>query len=693
MIAAWMLYCVLCALGLSGAAVLAERTLLAGRGPVRLVWIATVALSLIVPALAFRFGPRLVAVPSTATVSEETLPGPSLDHPLPNTAALANAPRSAGWNWRSTLARIDGPLAIAWATLSVAVAFNFLGGIIALAWMRRRWQRRTVLGVPVYVSERTGPAVVGVVSQAIVLPEWSLALEPRQLSLMLKHEQEHRRAGDGRVLTVAELALIAMPWNVALWWQILRLRVAVELDCDARVLQDADPRSYGDLLLEVARPGRRPGLMGATAFAERATQLERRIRVLSRHRVRTSRRARALASCIGLAAVTVAWVAPRPPAPARASDSLVAPPPVAAPTVGRIAQTPVLPQVNGTDRSSGGAIAPKPAPQPVSSSAQPLTLAATTPIVPERKAEPGTSALPAATLAPCARAGGPEVAPVVDAIFNRLFDGIALSREQEARACDMLIRLQQEQAVQDAAAAVAIAANRLRRIELEASRDSALRALLTNDADRATFDVHVAEAPVAPRGRGAGADVSSRGGGRGRRADLGDTAMRVFGRARGGGRGDLADTFRLNPRSGGGTRGRGDMADTTVRFGRGGGGGGRGRGDMADTTLRYRLDGMNIALTNFNTEMTLRRLFAGISLTAEQESSARALIARTQQDMRTQTPLAEPPRLRMNPATGMVTMQAASAEALGALLTNEADRARLQSRITTGVPLRPRNEA
>src|SRR5262249_58279568 len=28
----------------------------------------------------------------------------------------------------------------------------------------------------------------------------------------------------------------ALPWNVALWWQRSRLRLAVEMDCDARVL-------------------------------------------------------------------------------------------------------------------------------------------------------------------------------------------------------------------------------------------------------------------------------------------------------------------------------------------------------------------------------------------------------------------------------------------------------------------------
>ena len=58
MIAAWMLYCALCALGLSLAAVLAERALLAARGSVRYVWVAAVLLSFVVPAAAYRFAAR-----------------------------------------------------------------------------------------------------------------------------------------------------------------------------------------------------------------------------------------------------------------------------------------------------------------------------------------------------------------------------------------------------------------------------------------------------------------------------------------------------------------------------------------------------------------------------------------------------------------------------------------------------------
>jgi len=201
----------------------------------------------------------------------------------------------------------------------------FLVGVVALARMRRRWPRQSVLGFSVLVSDKTGPAVVGAVSPAIVMPAWALNMEPSQLELMLRHEEEHRRAKDAQLMTIAQLMLILMPWNAALWWLTVRLGMAVELDCDARVLRNADARSYGDLLLEVARPRTGPRLIGATAFAERAEQLERRIRAITRRRMRASRGARAVAALAGFGVVSVAWVAPRPPVPPRATSKVVAP--------------------------------------------------------------------------------------------------------------------------------------------------------------------------------------------------------------------------------------------------------------------------------------------------------------------------------------------------------------------------------
>lgn len=144
----------------------------------------------------------------------------------------------------------------------------------------------------VLVSASAGPAVVGVLHPEIVLPEWVLALEEERRRLVVEHEVEHLRAGDSPLLLASLLVLVLCPWNPALWWQVRRLRLAVEVDCDARVLRRRpDARNYGALLLEVGRMASRRQLL-ATAFSKPHSFLERRIRMITRsdprHRFRTA---------------------------------------------------------------------------------------------------------------------------------------------------------------------------------------------------------------------------------------------------------------------------------------------------------------------------------------------------------------------------------------------------------------------
>jgi TonB family protein len=97
---------------------------------------------------------------------------------------------------------------------------------------------------------------------------------------MLLHEGEHVRAGDTRLVLAGLLLLAAAPWNIPLWWQFRRLREAIELDCDARVLKRApDARRYGSLLLEVGR--RRTVPVMVVALADPPSFLERRIRLIT----------------------------------------------------------------------------------------------------------------------------------------------------------------------------------------------------------------------------------------------------------------------------------------------------------------------------------------------------------------------------------------------------------------------------
>jgi hypothetical protein len=69
----------------------------------------------------------------------------------------------------------------------------------------------------------------------------------------------------------------AAAWNVGMWWIHARLRTAVEMDCDRRVLDaGAHPVAYGSLLLELGTRTRGVPLMVA-AFARPRATLERRM--------------------------------------------------------------------------------------------------------------------------------------------------------------------------------------------------------------------------------------------------------------------------------------------------------------------------------------------------------------------------------------------------------------------------------
>jgi hypothetical protein len=69
-----------------------------------------------------------------------------------------------------------------------------------------------------------------------------------------------------------------MPWNPAIWWAMRRLRLAVEIDCDQRVLgRGVDARHYATLLLTVGNRMSSIPFAWATALGGSRSFLERRI--------------------------------------------------------------------------------------------------------------------------------------------------------------------------------------------------------------------------------------------------------------------------------------------------------------------------------------------------------------------------------------------------------------------------------
>ena len=74
------------------------------------------------------------------------------------------------------------------------------------------------------------------------------------------------------------MATILMPWNPVIWWQLFRLRTAVELDCDRRVIAaGASVCSYTELLLALGGRPRPGGWLLRPALVQLETTLGRRI--------------------------------------------------------------------------------------------------------------------------------------------------------------------------------------------------------------------------------------------------------------------------------------------------------------------------------------------------------------------------------------------------------------------------------
>jgi hypothetical protein len=123
---------------------------------------------------------------------------------------------------------------------------------------------------------------------------------------IISHEQSHLEARDPQLLTVALFLLVLMPWNLPLWWQLRRLRRAIEVDCDARVLKlGHDATHYGETLLMVGQ--RQSSFIGAVAaMSEPKSFLEERIKLMVRKPGNNWRVTAAVLGSLSLVLVAVA---------------------------------------------------------------------------------------------------------------------------------------------------------------------------------------------------------------------------------------------------------------------------------------------------------------------------------------------------------------------------------------------------
>jgi hypothetical protein len=137
-----------------------------------------------------------------------------------------------------------------WLGASAALLLVLSGSFVHLHLRMRRWQPVVVAGTPVLVTDEGTrgrrllpsayrPAPLGDSRRARTRPRSS-------------RTSAHLDARDPQLFTLALALLVFMPWNLPLWWQLRRLRRAIEIDCDARILESGiDAASYGEALVYV----------------------------------------------------------------------------------------------------------------------------------------------------------------------------------------------------------------------------------------------------------------------------------------------------------------------------------------------------------------------------------------------------------------------------------------------------------
>lgn len=284
MTSAWVLYVLLVGTLLAGGALAVDGILRRTALPTRWVWVS--ALVGIVFLSATALGREAPATPIQVRVTPDRIVTLAKAQPANAVvvvlARVGEAERSAvatliaATSRRLPASALFG-LSIAWAMTSTVMLLILVAVSRRVDRDRRTWPLAEVCGTPVRITSEIGPAVIGLSAPEIVVPRWLLDRSPDEQRLVIVHEREHLAAHD-QLLTLGGLIVAAIfPWHPAVWWSLSRLRLAIELDCDARVLnRGVQPRPYGTLLIDLA--GQCAGhRVGALALADRTSHLERRL--------------------------------------------------------------------------------------------------------------------------------------------------------------------------------------------------------------------------------------------------------------------------------------------------------------------------------------------------------------------------------------------------------------------------------
>lgn len=285
MTVAWMLYVLLVSSLIACCGVALDALARRSRMPARWVWVGALAAVGFFAAAAPRgstrelhVGPLVMANGRAAPTMEPTRASGLLGKIAEGREAITSSLTTAiGRLHARAPASAERALVVTWIVASAGVVLMLVIVSGRLGRARKSWPRANVAGTPVRIAPAVGPAVIGVARPEIVLPQWLLSRSEGEQRLVVVHEREHVLARDHLLLLGAWAVAAMLPWLPAVWFMMSRLRLAIELDCDARVLaRGVRARPYGALLIDIA--GQCAGhRVGALALADKTSHLERRL--------------------------------------------------------------------------------------------------------------------------------------------------------------------------------------------------------------------------------------------------------------------------------------------------------------------------------------------------------------------------------------------------------------------------------
>jgi hypothetical protein len=276
MILTWVLDWLIVSALLGIAALLLERILRSHHGATRFPWLAAMFASFLLPLLASWIGAHSATRQADAPVagaSNEMVDGPhrrTFRIGLRATSPITDDDQ-----------RLDRTFLWLWGASTALTSAFVVVGIWQLRRRRRGWRHGTMSGAAVMFAPDMGPAVFGVFRPEIVVPEWMVSAPLDVQHHVIAHEHAHVQARDPALLALSMLPVLIAPWNPLLWWHARRLRMAIEVDCDRRVLiRGIQMNRYAQVLMQFGL--RRGSLLGAmVSMSESPSTLERRITLMA----------------------------------------------------------------------------------------------------------------------------------------------------------------------------------------------------------------------------------------------------------------------------------------------------------------------------------------------------------------------------------------------------------------------------